>query len=356
MGRSRSNPDDVKQQHAQHMQNASVPKVVYSGQQLKVGTFLHPALDVRYGGVRKSYLPPGVNEMVRMLSISIGLDVTGSNAWVARAAHQDFPQFWELIKFLLPENAFHLNVQMGAIDDYPSNENVVQMSQWEGDGLTLENVLRVLYPVGAGYGNGKEAYALYLWLLLHFNDLEVWQKNQKGIAYILFDEGIEDVFKYRRLYDLFENIPGLNFQGSNDDVRVSDNMAQPTVLRLPPRNGSIKIEELVSQVKTKYHIFPVHCAESYASYGIDFSNATYDEWARIFGVESVLKLSDARNVSELIAGVTARLVGVGKNKILKALDDGNTIVGTGKREIEYALALVGSSSTSLVDNDKIRRL
>lgn len=357
MGGNRSNVDDVQKQHAQHLNNPSVPQVVYSGMTLEVGKFLHPALDVRYGGKRLSLIPQGMSEAINMLCVNIGLDVTGSNALVAKLAHQDFPQFWELLKFLLPDGAFHINVQMGAIDDYPSDADVVQLSQWEGDGLTLENVLRVLYPVGQGYGNGKEAYALYLWLLLHFNDLEIWKQGKKGIVFVLFDEGIEDVFYYSRLYDLFERIPALNFSdGLDSGPRISEGMRQPTNLQLPPRDGSIAIADLVAQVKQKYHIFPVHCSESYASYGLQFSNNTYEEWKRIFGAESVLKLSDARNVSELVASVTARLAGVSRGKIMNAIEAGNTLVGTGKREVEYALDLVRGGTQSLVANDRIKRL
>ncbi len=354
MGSGRTNADQVKQQ-AQARAAQGVPQRVYQGQQIKAGTFLNPSMDVRYGGRRVSRLPKDLVGKKKLLPISIIFDVSGSNLVVAAKTHNDLPQFWGLTEYLLPPELYHLNLQFGAITDWLHEEESVQLSQFESNGALVDRWLTDLYPVGGGYSNGVEGYDFAMWLLGHMNDIELWQTGEKAVAFILFDEGFESSLDVRHMHEIFNGATA-PIDDKTEGLSVNMRQLSTSTMQLPALGSKITTQEIVADLKKKYHLFGVHCSES-DNYGYDFSEQKFVEWSALLGAESVFRLTDSANISELVAGVTARALGVGRNKILNAVSAGNTLIGSGLSEITNALDLVSpSGSSSIVPNNKIKRL
>lgn len=331
MGSNRSNAGDIAKQRAAAAA-AGVQAKSYSAHTVKSGTDLATCMDPAYGGLRLSMLPQNAINKV-LLPITLALDVSGSNAVVAKIILDDLPQFWELLAYLLPADKFHVNLQFAAVDD---NQDRVplQLGQFEGDGLLVEKWLTDLYPVGRGWGNGVEAYNSLFWALLNQNRLQVWEKGGKGFAFVMFDEGVEYEIlpsQLRHIYNATSDLTETQVVGAE----VSVNQRKATNLDLPDQN--LLTSDVVAALKEKYHLYGVFCSES-NSYGDAFAEATHAQWRELLGNENVFPLTDSKNISELVAAVVAAIAGTSKGVIEKAI--ASTVDATGMREIGNALSLV----------------
>jgi hypothetical protein len=344
MGNTYTSPDVVKQHYQTQATSGATAQRVYQGQILKAGEFLNPSMDVRYGGKRVSRLPDGVNK--QLLAMSLLFDVSGSNFKVAQIMHRDFPQFWELLAYLLPPDKYHFNLQLGAIDDF-QDDAAVQLSQFEADGTKVERWLSDLFPVGHGWSNAVEGYLEALWMLLNQNDIE--SGAIKPFAFVMFDEAFEPHFMSDWLHGYYNAS-----QAAAQVDGISANMSQPTKLNLPPRGVNITAQELFTQMKQRYHFYGIQCTQV-NSYGLDYAARIHKEWGALLGEANLLTISDSANISELVASVVARNLGVGKQRILSALDSSGTLIGAGKSEISTALDLV-KPSTGLITNTNIKRI
>jgi len=352
MGASRGNAQQTAQAVSAYRSTGGTV-FSYNGKTVQTGSSLHPALDPAFGGKRYSLKPKDRSDKT-LISASLIVDVTGSNAEAARKIMDDMPQIHGLWEYLIPEE-FHPNLQIGAVDDYYGDnaDGALQLSQFEADLSVMTKWLERLWPAGRGYGNGHEAYEAALWAAAYQNDLEIWKDGRKGILVIMFDELPYDRIYASRLRSLYRDKP----IGTISNGEMSDKMQRSTVGELPKEAfRDMEIEELVAEVKKKYDVFGVLCSES-DGYGSDFRDNCFARWSGLLGAERTIKMADASDMSELTTALIARTAGASKKQIMEALSNGNTATSNGLQVIDRALTLFGAGSIVTADQSHtLRRL
>lgn len=120
------------------------------------------------------------------LPIATFLDVTGSMSNSPKQVMAEFPKLMATI--IKDAGVADPHLLFGAIGDADSDQAPFQVSQFEADNRTEEQISN-LYLEGNGGGNGKESYDLPLFFLARMTQTDAWEKReQKGFAFIVQDE------------------------------------------------------------------------------------------------------------------------------------------------------------------------
>lgn len=317
MGKNRYSQTDQQKAHAQ-VQAAGKDLFQYSKDVIATGGTIHPTLDPAIGGIRRSMNPSDDRQTV---SVSLGIDVTGSGDKVPGIVDSDLPQLMGLLQRYLGDKK-HPNIQVGAIGDggmydkYP-----LQISQFESD-VKIDECLRNIVLEGGGGGNGCENYELWLYAALKLNYLQCWERQEKGWMFMVGDE-----LPYSELdHNLYNR---LVVNGASD---YKENKPKALTRNIP-------IATIVADIQKRYHVFYVICK------GTRYWNdpSVTGTWKKLLGNENVVRLEDAHDISELIAGIIGCHNGMTWMEVEKDLKKLGTVEGNLNYVVAALEAYAGSA-------------
>jgi len=216
------------------------------------------------------------------VSISIGIDVTGSGQTTPRILREDLPQLMELVTdpLYIGENGW-ANVQIAGIGDVTSDRFGVQISNFESGLRVDERGLREVIMEGGGGGSKHESYELYLWYAKNRNRLDSWKRGQKGFMFIIGDEMPYETIRAKALYEYMGNPLGQE------------------------RYVDTSLSSLMPGLKSLYQIYYIICKT--ASWFGDAEVTNY--WRNLIGAQNVIELHRPQDISELIASIIGFQVG-----------------------------------------------
>jgi len=199
-------------------------------------------------------------------AIATLLDVTGSMLEIPKIEQKTLPKLMGLLtgKGYLE----HPAILTGAIGDATCDRVPLQMGQFES-GIEIENDLTNLYLEAGGGGQNTESYELALYFMARHTVTDCWEKRQeKGYIFITGDER-----------------PYSAVSAAQVKKVIGDNL-----------QGDISIEEIVSELKERWHIFYIMPK---------MTNHFGDEnilrpWRKLLG-QNVILLEDPNGVSQCIA-------------------------------------------------------
>jgi hypothetical protein len=215
-------------------------------------------------------------------AIAVFLDVTGSMSRVPRVVQERLPQ---LLGLLLYKNYIpHPQILFGAIGDATCDRVPLQVGQFESDNR-MDTHLQNLILEGGGGAGMSESYELALYFMARHTSVDCWEKRRKkGYLFMIGDEMAYPKVKRSEVNDLIG-------AGLQDDIPLA---------------------QIVTELKEKYHVFYIIPGGASNS-----ANAAIpDFWRETLGGQSVIRLEDANDVSELIA------LTIGANEGTVGLDDG----------------------------------
>lgn len=231
-------------------------------------------------------------------AIAVFLDVTGSMSRVPRVVQQRLPQ---LLGLLLYKNYIpHPQILFGAIGDATCDRVPLQVGQFESDNRMDAHLQNLILEGGGGAGM-SESYELALYFMARHTSVDCWEKRRKkGYLFMIGDEMAYPKVKRSEVNDLIG-------AGLQEDIPLA---------------------QIVTELKEKYHVF--YIIPGGASHS---ANATIsDFWRETLGGQSVIRLEDANDVSELIA------LTIGANEGTIGLDDGIAdlrAAGASKATVEH---------------------
>ncbi len=212
-------------------------------------------------------------------SIIVGLDVTGSMGNVIRAIHSDLPQ---LLGLLLDRKYIpHPQINFSAFSNGTCDSVAVQVGQFESDNrmdMHLENF--IIGGALAGGCDTRESAELMFYFAANHTSIDCWEKRKrKGYLFVISDEPGYDTIKKEEIERIFNR-------------KLKDD---------------IPFEQIVAQVKERYHVFFIIPTETSA--GRD--PATHQFWRSYLSPQNVILLNHGDDVSEIIAltiGLTERTI------------------------------------------------
>lgn len=322
MGHDRYNADSYKQTK-QRLDDAGVNAHTYTQTARQRGLGVHDSLNPFNAGYRYSHNPASGDPVT---SITFLIDGTGSGGENPGLIRDDLPQLLGLVN--LDGYCKHPSFQNIVFGDAQGGDrHVLQVSQFESDGVKIDANLLNIYLSGGGGGNAHESYELAMWYAANMNVLDDWQRGEKGFMFIIGDELPWPVVRQQDVERFVGQLPNeMGFQAQT-------------------------IEEVVADLKSKYHIWRICCSGS--QYWSDESVHNY--WRKLIGAEQVILLEDARDISELCAALIGTHVGVGFSKVkadLQALGTGKTTIDN----ISTALVAAGNSITPTNGSPRVKRL
>jgi hypothetical protein len=255
-------------------------------------------------------------------AILISLDVTGSMGRVVRGIHANLPQLHELLlghKYISdPQICF------AAVGDATCDAVPLQVGQFESDNRMDENLENMILEGGGG-GQNTESYELMLYVAARHTAMDCWDKRQrKGYFFVIGDE-----MAY----------PAVNAE-------------QVRRLIGPELQGNVSLEDLVGEVKQRFHVYFV--VPGGASHGNDPTILNF--WRNTLGRERVITLQDPGETSECIA----LTIGINEGAVdlpgAKQQMQQRGVLGRTIDSIIGALALLFSGRKSDAHSDSDRRL
>ncbi len=323
MGKKNHDSNEQKKARQQMAQQGHVPMQTVRTPDNVNGLikYVHRALNPAYGGLRLCNIIPGVPQM----EITVSLDTTGSNIENAKIFYNDFPGLmdWIVASGRMPRPVLQIATINDMLSDPSPSTNV--LGQFEADGVTSDQWLRMLPLFSGGGGQGEESYGELLWMLANQNKLEAWNQGRKGILFMLFDEQIRShvyTSHLARIYNNYDADAGIPAGDPNANVEISVNQQVKTLeagLVLPTHN--IPIEQVIADIKRKYDVYPVIMGHTeYWKH-----TALYQNWQGHFGAECITEVEDPHDITEAIFTILALRSGVDhsliRNTIQPSLKD-----------------------------------
>lgn len=292
----------------------------YSKRTIASGGKIHPALNPAYGGFRYSKDPGDGKETV---SITVALDVTGSNADNARQLWDKLPKMLALMNTALRADG-HLNMQLAFVGDAYTDDYPLQLSQFESGGDIIEKWLNLAVLEGGGGGQAHESYELMLWALVNQNNLDAWTRGEKGKLIVIFDEMPYNHVSVSQLEAIYNNYVAAP---KDDGVAISAMQQSRSLDEVVLPRENITIEDMARQVQEKYDCWFIICGQS--SYYR--TEETIPIWRELFGPERVIKLEDPNDIAECAAGLVAMNAGISRRRVteqLQQLGAGDSVIKT----------------------------
>lgn len=205
-------------------------------------------------------------------AVFVSFDVTGSNFTRAVDAQKKLPNLMELLRKYLPDP----QVAVAANDDFNfKGHNSIQISDFESDNRVDEHI-RNIWLTRDGGGNDGESYDLIMYGAANLVVMDCLEKRgRKGYFFMYADEPIFTAVDPHQV----ENIFGITLQ------------------------QAVPIEEVIEDLKAKYHVFVVWPEGGYVH--------ARKQYVDLFGEECVLTLQHPNLICELIASA----VGLNEEKV-----------------------------------------
>lgn len=286
------------------------------------GPVLHPSLDPAYGGKRRSQ---DLQDGTQKVPVVIILDETGSRTEDCRKNYDQMPKLCALLTGMGWLKQHKLDLQIIATGDAYTDRAPLQISQFEGDGPTIDKWLSRVYLEGGGGGTTEEnplvkarvsteTYELAMWALVHQNELDCWKHGQKGFAFFMLDEAPYSEVNADQLLSLY-TASGPAPETTGDGVELSVAMRAQTISDLKLPTANIPLKEMADAVLKKYHVFGITSNGS----GHYNDQAILGVWRKLFGEEAIIQLPDGNDMPELIASIMARAFGASTAAITQDL-------------------------------------
>lgn len=293
---------DVHQSKVDYHQQTNTSAFVHTAniQSGAVATGVHPSLDpagknqagIKIRESKDSDVHPNSK------AVAVLCDETGSMGTLPKRAFAEFPK---LMALLVKEGYLpNPHILFGGIGDCRSDEVPLQIGQFEG-GNEIDEAVTNIYLEGNGGGNGGEDYALAMFFLARYSQLDCLDKRgEKGYLFITGDEQVhplvrvEDVKKY--IGDAIpEDIPFLSIKGPD---------------------GNVIKQGILDELRQKFEVFWIFPVE--ASYYTERGHVKKLE--DIFG-DHFLHLESMNDICALIGATIGRYEGVDHDQISDNLVD-----------------------------------
>ncbi len=240
--------------------------------------------DSRNISVRQSF---DADEFSESTPVIIGFDVTASMGYLAKELATN--SLHNTVSCLLADKVVSSpQILCAAIGDCKSDKYPLQVTQFESDIRIIEQLLD-LYIEGGGGGNNGESYNLLWYFAAHHTDIDCYSKRGKK-AY-LFTVGDDYCHGGLNVSEIKKNF---SFHSEYD----------------------ISNEELIMQVKKKYHVFHIHIDK-----GIADDREIFNQWERLLpGCCTQINVKDIDCLSELITAIISITEGNSLNDSLRKLE------------------------------------
>lgn len=222
----------------------------------------HEQLDINGVALRESR---DSDEHPTSLAVTVLFDVTGSMHRIPRALQAKLADLFGLL--LRKGYVEHPQVMFGGIGDETCDKVPIQISQWESDNRSDEQLGQLVLEGGGG-GQKRESYELSMYFMARHTEMDCLEKRgKKGYLFMIGDELARDVSK-----DAVNN-------------HIGDGL-----------EADIPLEDIVAELKEKFEVFFI--IPTNAGHGRDPEIQEF--WNRHFP-ERVLMLDDTDTVCETIA-------------------------------------------------------
>lgn len=203
-------------------------------------------------------------------AVFINFDVTGSNIDDARIAQKEMDKMMDL----LPEYLDHPQLAFGANDDIEACMDSLsfQVTEFESDNR-IDESLRNIVLVGQGGGNNHESYDLALFAAARLMALDcVEKRGKKGYMFMYADEPFPAICEKGDIQSVF----GITIE------------------------RDLTIEELIEEVKEKFHLFVMFPAKS--SY-----HHSLEQYKELVGEDFVVTLQHPTQICAIMCGIIGML-------------------------------------------------
>lgn len=242
-------------------------------------------------------------------AIGVMFDVTGSMGGIPIefAKHK----LGNLMNLLLNHSlAPHPQVCFGAIGDAYVDQAPFQIGQFESD-VTMDQCLKDVWIEAGGGGNGGESYGLAHYFFARHTSIDCFEKRgKKGYLFTIGDEPVHRTITREEVRRFF-----------GDSIEAD-----------------ISLVDLIREVEKRYVVF--HIVVGQTSHGD--SPSTIAGWRELLN-DHVLKLSDPKDVSELVGAV----VGLCEGHDIETIDAALRGAGANSRTIENVNSAVAAFRQSL---------
>jgi len=248
-------------------------------EQVFTGKDLDPRMDLRLKPYRECISSP---VYTRVRPVIFGPDETGSMHAIPQFLATDPRGLPGMVKAIYPfmEGPQICFIGVGDSRCYGGGERApLQVGEFEGEGHLMDQWLQSIALIGGGGGNGGESYELPLFVAARLVRSDCWERGDMGY---LFLTGDDSPFPQIRAHDVQRLI----------GIRIEQD---------------IPLEEIIAEVKTKWHPFFLIPDPARARY-------CENDWRRYLG-DSVIVLESHHDT----ALVTAGLIGL-TEKTLTDLD------------------------------------
>ncbi|MBQ3230824.1 MAG: hypothetical protein IJB49_07365 [Clostridia bacterium] len=219
--------------------------------------------------------------------IIIGFDVTASMGYLAKELATNSVHN-TVTDLLSDKQVSSPQILCAAIGDCKSDKYPLQVTQFESDIRIIKQLLE-LYLEGGGGGNNGESYNLLWYFASRHIKHDCFEKHKKkAYLFTIGDDlchGTLSAAEIRR-----------NFQSSSEH--------------------DISNEELIMQVRKKYHVFHIHIDK-----GIPADKEIFNRWEQLLpGCCAPINIKDIDCLSELITAIISITEGKTANASLRRLD------------------------------------
>jgi hypothetical protein len=214
-------------------------------------------------------------------SVAVIFDVTGSMSSVPKT----FVTKLNALMSILVKKGYLSDPQIlfGAVGDAFADSVPLQIGQFES-GEEQVDVLTKIFLEGGGGGSGEESYELAMYYLARHTSMDCLEKRgKKGYLFLLGDENIYSVVSKSQIKRVI-----------GDDVEAD-----------------IPLQVIVDELREKFEVFWIMPAGT-SHYN---NSRMIDPLVKLFG-QNFLKLSDANDVSELIAST----IGISEGFDIKSIE------------------------------------
>jgi len=268
----------------------------------------HDLLNIHGVDVRESR---DSDEHPESVAVTVMFDVTASMGRIPRTLQTKLPELFGLL--LRKGYLEHPQLMFGGIGDTVCDRVPIQISQWESDNRS-DDQLGNLVLEGGGGGQFHESYELSMYFLARHTSMDCLEKRgKKGYLFLIGDELARDV--------------------SAKDVQnhIGDGL-----------EADIPLADIAEELKQKFDVFFIipRAADAYGR-----QQELFDFWNDLFP-ERTLHLEDPEAVCEAIA------LAIGMNEGAIDLDEGADHLAEAGTDIQTinvvktALATVGSKTVA----------
>lgn len=225
---------------------------------------------------------------------AVALDVSGSMGVVVEAMRKGLGVLFEQLIDRHPVPDPHVLAMV--VDDMEVNAiGAIQVTQFEGDPVTIGKQIERLYLVGNGGGNDHESYLAPLYTAAMRFECDAFKEGRKGFLFTIGDEEPQLVLRK------------IDIQKYFGDVVQSD----------------LTAEQLLAMVERNWHYH--HLMVEEGSYMRGHRDRVIKAWTSLIG-QRAHPLADHTKAAEVIISIAEVLAGRDKDKIIKSWSGDTSLV------------------------------